>query len=834
MYVYICVLNHCEILFKYTTVILIRYREARAHAKKYCSQEFYDEKKYSEWDRKIQLLEWQIVKTLRGKGFVSSERDPEETVCAFVIFNNEESTIRALEDYDGSEYSWNRHFQPKYLRFLEEYPLIVKEAPDPADILWENLESSKSDIQKRRCITFLGTFFVLLASFTVIVTTLYYAAIFASNISRPLTCDVGIPYHYLSHVNNFTSNESSFALLDSVLPTSTQGELLYVRPATEIERAEKDLLCNAGNAKGTMRWLTIDLSSASNHFELAPITYDNPNVCDVREKCPGTSGSSTSLSTAHCPCIDSAQMEGSCDLECPYSAGCASKFSGRDVADCYCFQAIKRSFNLTNGLAGGVSSLFEQEPMCTQYAFLYITGRQLVNSVAFLVSFTNVIIEAIVKTIVPYEHTHSLSDLSGAISMKMYLALTLNTVLSPVLAKVRLFDEQANQTIGAQTQVTALPFSGDDKYVGFPVHWYSTVGTTLVTAMMLDIFVPHAIPILNMCFTRCLLRRHIRASHKSFVTQRKLNDMFVGPTFDMATRLGYVLNTCACTLVFSSGLPILIPCAMLSFFISYWVDKYMILRFYKKPPQMKSTTIIRAIATLPFVILLHFIISFLTLGDSTVLVSEKVFNWEASVPKDDVFLGQETLLLFANAADRQHMLPAFVSLCIVLACMILHFFPTAPLFKLLKCLRVLLGKSTRRVSENNPPFTGVYIKPILKRHYRRMENWVDRLANCCKYIVMSSMIHGDEGDGVQLELSVAEKMSGWAIREEKTTGGKFKIKEWRTDGYDAQGVKHSAGSLKRTWECIRDDGLSSYKIDQNPQYSDAMRTMYASKSKKKV
>ena len=57
----------------------------------------------------------------------------------------------------------------------------------------------------------------------------------------------------------------------------------------------------------------------------------------------------------------------------------------------------------------------------------------------------------------------------------------------------------------------------------------------------------------------------------------------------------------------------------------------------------------------------------------------------------------------------------------------------------------------------------------------------------------------------------------------------FKMKEWKRDGYDNQGIKHDAGTLKRTWECIRDDGLYSYKIDQNPQYADAMRTMYASK-----
>merc|ERR1711981_859627 len=100
---------------------------------------------------------------------------------------------------------------------------------------------------------------------------------------------------------------------------------------------------------------------------------------------------------------------------------------------------------------------------------------------------------------------------------------------------------------------------------------------------------------------------------------------------------------------------------------------------------------------------MHFIISLLTLGDSTVLTSEKIFNWESSVPdyaKGSVFLGHETLLLFANGADRKHMLPTLVSLVVVLVSIILYLFPTSPLLKVLRCVRIFFGRKNRRVSEN--------------------------------------------------------------------------------------------------------------------------------------
>ena len=86
-------------------------RQVRATAKRYVMEE--NEKLYLKKDSQIQKLEWEIVDTLRDKEDWGSGRDPHETVCAFVIFNNEESAIRAQENYTGSNFSWNRHFQPK-------------------------------------------------------------------------------------------------------------------------------------------------------------------------------------------------------------------------------------------------------------------------------------------------------------------------------------------------------------------------------------------------------------------------------------------------------------------------------------------------------------------------------------------------------------------------------------------------------------------------------------------------------------------------------------------------------------------------------------------------
>ena len=61
-----------------------------------------------------------------------------------------------------------RLFQKTHLRFRGEHKLVVKRATPPSDILWENLETRKSEQRRRRFITFFGTLFVLAISFGVL------------------------------------------------------------------------------------------------------------------------------------------------------------------------------------------------------------------------------------------------------------------------------------------------------------------------------------------------------------------------------------------------------------------------------------------------------------------------------------------------------------------------------------------------------------------------------------------------------------------------------------------------------------------------------------------
>ncbi len=62
--------------------------------------------------------------------------------------------------------------------------------------------------------------------------------------------------------------------------------------------------------------------------------------------------------------------------------------------------------------------------------------------------------------------------------------------------------------------------------------------------------------------------------------------LFAPPVFQLSERIPVILNTVFVTLAFSSGMPLLLPFAFFALALSYWIDKYALLRVYAKPPSM--------------------------------------------------------------------------------------------------------------------------------------------------------------------------------------------------------------------------------------------------------
>ena len=121
-------------------------------------------------------------------------------------------------------------------------------------------------------------------------------------------------------------------------------------------------------------------------------------------------------------------------------------------------------------------------------------------------------------------------------------------------------------------------FDGD--FTEFTRQWYIKVGVLYSLILATAVFLPHFLVIfvrwpLNSCTRACCWR--------CYKTQYELNKAVEGPEYNMAGRASHVLLLVMLTLVFSGGLPILIPLAFVAVFTIYWVDKTLVLRLYRRP-----------------------------------------------------------------------------------------------------------------------------------------------------------------------------------------------------------------------------------------------------------
>ena len=162
--------------------------------------------------------------------------------------------------------------------------------------------------------------------------------------------------------------------------------------------------------------------------------------------------------------------------------------------------------------------------------------------------------------------------------------------------------------------------------------WYSQAGVVVLLQMLFNIVSPHIWILLQLVtptLISCHHRRHILA------TQEDANQAaFHGRNFALILPLRFAAatNTFTTTLLFSSALPILIPFACLSFAVTYWVDKIMLLRYYRSPATSmaasSSSSRIPLVALfydiVPLAIVLHFLMAIATFSDMSTFYSERV------------------------------------------------------------------------------------------------------------------------------------------------------------------------------------------------------------------
>eukprot|EP00753_Platysulcus_tardus_P008360 PLAT15919.1.p1 GENE.PLAT15919.1~~PLAT15919.1.p1 ORF type:complete len:1334 (+),score=543.12 PLAT15919.1:95-4003(+) len=670
---------------------------------------------------------------------------------AFVVFNEDRTANEVLRAYRGSDTVW-RFFQADDLR-LAGQTLTVSRAPDPSTILWENMEVTKRERLGRQLLTAIVTILLLAISFTLVFTAQTAKRNFKDAVPSQRQCDVEVPAIALGTYDF----GSASARLSKVAATSCSGTNVHIA---------------VNGSTSAMAYASSNTSCLSCY---AP-------------RCQSECVPSACLQ----PCVDPADDQLCPTLSC-YDTGGSAAAAGAECAtlrrnsivSCFCRAELERVVD-ESGLTAAADFLLQEESvLCGEFATNLLLGQTLTLVAAMGVVVINFGLEAVLDVLVRYERHSSVTTRSSAVMWRILVGNFVNTAVILLLVNARLPAGVTN------------PFEGyyilNGQYDDFYVRWYSTVGVSLMLTMIFNIVAPHIAPLLRAFIVHPL---RIAIFRSAAFTQRQLDDLYQGPQFNLASRYATVLNTVFVSLMYSGGLPLLPMLALLAMVVMYWVDKWLMLRVYNKPPRFDESLNEAAIDALPWAVLIHLVITcwmFSTPGmlqSSTLAVGQIVDTVaQDSLTVDDA----ETISSSLGLAGRLLQLNVFPLFLLTIALLCYLLFGRLMLSLLQRLWHQLHPSLVESLLVHAPTFTGTY-----RRVFRL---------------------------GSEPLLDDVAKARGWALHKRPRYW--VQVKKWMKDE-SVDGVPRVAGERKRTWEVIRDSMLHSYLIDHNPLYRDALQLRDAS------
>lgn len=153
------------------------------------------------------------------------------------------------------------------------------------------------------------------------------------------------------------------------------------------------------------------------------------------------------------------------------------------------------------------------------------------------------------------------------------------------------------------------------------VDWYLRVGVVIALTMFYTIFtnnilnpgfvVPSCLKRLNDrgCSCNCEDPNCDKPHTTKCLTQVDYEAVNLGNEFFIENRQASIMFFVFVTMAYSGGLPVLYPIASIYFFITYWVDKYLLINHYKEPPNYDSLMIKEIIYTFKWAFVCHCIIA---------------------------------------------------------------------------------------------------------------------------------------------------------------------------------------------------------------------------------
>lgn len=498
--------------------------------------------------------------------------------CAFVVFNNLESRRRCLRDYRKSTWFFPRRYQPKLLRFRNgTFPLIVKPAPEPSNILWENLEITDRGRFYRRSLTNFVTCLLLLFSCAIISGAQSAQATFKAKMPPAGLCEWSLPQVFYGN-DSFDTN------------SRIAWDLAWNPNATCAPGPKNETRYHIAYTNGILHPFVFNNTVPVKATETPPRRCTDPCIAET---------SSVECSTL--PCFNQDLVD---------DGEVCETYLESHMLYCFCTDALSKSI-ADFGVFDGPQQLWTTYLPCRGFITDYLAKNAFIVLAAGVVVIVNLLLKAILRAFANFERHSSESAKASAIAIKMFSAQFLNTAVIVLIV---------NSAIG----VSSVPIAKElfkGKFRDFERDWYPTVGMGITMTMLINAFVPQGVLFVQMFIVaplvRCIKRRKIR-------TQEQMNKLYAGPTFDISVRYPMILNSVFVTMIFCGGSPVLLFIAAAAAGGTFWFDKLSIIHLYSIKTAYDEELGEIALGILPWTLVLHLAFSTWMYGNTKLMKSTQI------------------------------------------------------------------------------------------------------------------------------------------------------------------------------------------------------------------
>jgi len=459
--------------------------------------------------------------------------------CAFITFLDQEGKERCLATFPPATWASLVHdffCKPLAPRFFGSgnsrygFKLAFVQAPEPSDIIWENLTTPKWLRIVKKIVTNVLVFSMMLLSFAFILslTAASRNATTSGNDTDLISCDDFV----------YIFNETGF-----------QVEFL-------------------GEGGDSAQVVSKDDALRDHLPGLFNLTYGN-----------------TGLLQCYCDAIAAAPSQGRLKRE---QVSMVDPSTGEDEKYC--------------------ESMSAEMP-----------GALILGFASVAITVINTGLKYAYSALIDFEGPASRTEKVLSLTRKLAFAMFVNTGCLTLL-----INGNPSWFTGGASHAEYL-LSSVEVFVGpeddFSVEWYRSVGASLVLTMLANLvamnaykYVDWAQVALARCLDRatCSLHTGPTCSHRAItskITQIQLEMLHAGPLLVIYDRYASFINTFYVCIVYSAGMPILLPVLFITLLVTFFVDKHTLLRVYRLPSALDHTIAIGTTKYLKYAVFIHFAIA---------------------------------------------------------------------------------------------------------------------------------------------------------------------------------------------------------------------------------